>query len=166
MRIKNILLILLAVIAAIFVFRFLVGAVSAAKPENPGPPPKVTICHATSSAENPWQRLVVAENAISGHFENQGTPKAGHEDDILLQGDVPCPDPETPVVDLCENIEGNQEVVPEGYVQKDAICVEVVNEEDPEDDSEEKEEEPATETTTGTTPTTVVDEPVEVFQGK
>lgn len=53
--------------------------------------PKITICHATSSEENPWVRIVVSENATGGHFENNGTPKAGHEDDVLLQGDVDCP---------------------------------------------------------------------------
>lgn len=55
---------------------------------------KVTICHATSSEENPWVRIVVSENAIGGHFENPGTPKAGHEDDILLEGEQDCPQPE------------------------------------------------------------------------
>ena len=58
------------------------------------PAPKVTICHATESEENPWTRNVVSENAIGGHFDNPGTPKAGHEDDILLQGDVECPEVE------------------------------------------------------------------------
>lgn len=53
---------------------------------------KVTICHATSSEENPWVRIVVSENAIGGHFDNPGTPKAGHEDDILLQGEQDCPE--------------------------------------------------------------------------
>lgn len=55
------------------------------------PAPKVTICHATSSETNPWVRTVVSENAISGHFENNGTTKAGHEGDVLLQGEVDCP---------------------------------------------------------------------------
>ena len=54
---------------------------------------KVTICHATSSDTNPYVRIVVSENATSGHFENNGTPKAGHEDDILLQGEKDCPTP-------------------------------------------------------------------------
>lgn len=66
------------------------------------PAPKVTICHATSSESNPWTRIVVSENAIGGHFDNPGTPKAGHEDDLLLQGEQDCPvpdneDPEPPV---------------------------------------------------------------------
>lgn len=52
---------------------------------------KVTICHFTGSAGNPYNQLVVNENAISGHFENNGTPKQGHEDDLLFQGEVTCP---------------------------------------------------------------------------
>lgn len=56
-------------------------------------PAKVTICHATSSATNPYTRIVVSVNAIGGHFDNPGTPKAGHEDDLLLEGEVDCPPP-------------------------------------------------------------------------
>lgn len=52
---------------------------------------KVTICHATSSESNPWVRIVVSENAIGGHFENPGSPLAGHEDDVLLEGEQDCP---------------------------------------------------------------------------
>lgn len=52
---------------------------------------KVTICHATSSSTNPWVRTVVDEHATAGHFDNNGTPLAGHEGDVLLQGDVDCP---------------------------------------------------------------------------
>lgn len=52
---------------------------------------KVTICHATSSTTNPYTQIVVSENAIGGHFENPGTPKAGHELDLLFQGEVACP---------------------------------------------------------------------------
>lgn len=54
---------------------------------------KVTICHATGSASNPYTRIVVDEHAIGGHFYNNGTPKSGHEDDLLLQGEVNCPNP-------------------------------------------------------------------------
>jgi|GEM_PF-2099425 len=52
---------------------------------------KVTICHATESEVNPWNRIVVSPNAINGHFLNSGTPKAGHEDDVLLEGNALCP---------------------------------------------------------------------------
>lgn len=61
----------------------------ATQPEDKGK--KVTICHATSSEENPWVRIVVSENAIGGHFDNPGSPKAGHEDDLLLEEDAECP---------------------------------------------------------------------------
>src|SRR3989338_2770028 len=57
---------------------------------------KVTICHATSSETNPYTQIVVSENAIGGHFENPGTPKAGHEDDLFFYGEVDCPGGETP----------------------------------------------------------------------
>jgi hypothetical protein len=60
---------------------------------NATPPAQVTICHATGSASNPYTTIHVSENAISGHFENNGTPKSGHEDDLLLQGTVDCPSP-------------------------------------------------------------------------
>lgn len=52
---------------------------------------KVTICHATESSSNPWVRIVTDEHGIGGHFYNNGTPKAGHEDDILLEGRQECP---------------------------------------------------------------------------
>ncbi len=52
---------------------------------------KVTICHATSSATMPYTQNVVSINAIGGHFENPGTPKAGHEADLFYYGEVPCP---------------------------------------------------------------------------
>lgn len=56
---------------------------------------KVTICHATSSDTNPYVRIVVDEHATNGHFDNNGTPLAGHEDDILLEGEQDCPGPVT-----------------------------------------------------------------------
>lgn len=104
---------------------------------------KVTICHHTSSETNPWVRVVVSPNATSGHFENNGTPKAGHEGDVLLQGDVPCPTgvgaditptatpSATPTAtpsaststDKCPNWAGVQTVVPQGAVVNDkGLC--------------------------------------------
>jgi len=53
----------------------------------------VTICHATGSQSHPYNRIVTSSNAVSGHFFNNGTPKNGHEDDILLQGVQDCPTP-------------------------------------------------------------------------
>jgi len=59
---------------------------------NPVKPDKNVICHATGSHENPFTRIVVSWNAISGHFNNNGTPKAGHEDDIMYEGEIAtCP---------------------------------------------------------------------------
>lgn len=52
---------------------------------------KVTICHATSSASNPYVQIIVDQHAIAGHFDNNGTPISGHEDDLLFQGQVACP---------------------------------------------------------------------------
>lgn len=53
---------------------------------------KVTICHAAGLAgTDKYVRIVVSSNAIFGHFENPGTPRAGHEEDILLQGEQQCP---------------------------------------------------------------------------
>lgn len=75
---KRILIVVIALLG-------LSGAVAAIQAD------KVTICHATSTENNEYVRIVVSENAIGGHFENPGTPKAGHEDDILLDGDVECP---------------------------------------------------------------------------
>lgn len=53
---------------------------------------KVTICHAAGlDGTTKYVRIVVARQATSGHFDNNGTPLAGHEDDLLLEGDVECP---------------------------------------------------------------------------
>jgi hypothetical protein len=69
---------------------------------NPGGE-KVVICHATSSETNPYVRIEVSVNAIGGHFDNPGTPLAGHEDDLYLPAGSACPggsteptDPVTP----------------------------------------------------------------------
>src|SRR3990167_5429871 len=45
---------------------------------------KVVICHATGSESNPYVKIVVSSNALSGHFNNNGSPVNGHEDDILM----------------------------------------------------------------------------------
>lgn len=52
---------------------------------------KMTICHGTGSASNPFVRIVVSSNADGGHFNANGTPRAGHESDILLSGEADCP---------------------------------------------------------------------------
>lgn len=113
------------VVGAFVVLWLMVAAVSLA---HAAPPPKVTICHATSSPTNPWTRTVVSENATSGHFENNGTTKAGHEGDKLFQGDVPCPDVTPPVVDVCVNLDGPQATVPAGtWLNDKGACVEITH---------------------------------------
>lgn len=52
---------------------------------------KVTICHATSSETNPYVRIVIDVSGKNGHFDNNGTPESGHEDDILILGEADCP---------------------------------------------------------------------------
>lgn len=56
-------------------------------------PAQVTICHATGSANNPYVTIHTSVNGTNGHFLNNGTPKSGHEGDLLLQGTVSCPSP-------------------------------------------------------------------------
>lgn len=55
------------------------------------PQEQCTICHATGS--NTYNELHVSCNAINGHFENNGTQKAGHEEDIRYYGNQSCPTP-------------------------------------------------------------------------
>src|SRR3989344_4703254 len=54
-------------------------------------PTTVTICHATGNGG--FVQIVTSSNAVSGHFDNNGTPNQGHEEDLLFQGEVPCPSP-------------------------------------------------------------------------
>ncbi|MCH8889254.1 DUF5011 domain-containing protein [Patescibacteria group bacterium] len=66
---------------------------------------KITICHATGSDTNPWNTLHVSENSTGGHFDEQGTPEAGHESDLLLSGHVDCPQIETlGSISVCKTI--------------------------------------------------------------
>ena len=48
----------------------------------------------------------------AGHFNEDGTPQAGHEQDYL----GPCQTPPPPT-DVCPNIDGNQATVPDGMVK-------------------------------------------------
>jgi len=77
-------------VSSIIVF-ILTGIITVAG-ANPIKPDKNVICHATGNHLTPYTRIVVSWNAISGHFENNGTPKAGHEDDLMFEGeDALCP---------------------------------------------------------------------------
>lgn len=44
---------------------------------------KYTVCHATED-EGHYNRLNIPWTAVLGHFDNNGTPVSGHEDDIFL----------------------------------------------------------------------------------
>ena len=59
--------------------------------------------------------LTLPYNAVfgqAGHFNEDGTPQAGHEQDYL----GPCQTPPPPT-DVCPNIDGNQATVPDGMVK-------------------------------------------------
>ena len=63
------------------------GVANAAPPSDPGPPQMVTICHA-AGLEGTTQYVTltipyVAAFGPAGHFNENGTPRAGHEDDYL-----------------------------------------------------------------------------------
>ncbi len=78
---------------------------------------KVTLCHAAGRAgTTQFVTLTISYNAAfgqAGHFYEDGTPRAGHEDDYL----GPCTPP--PPTDVCPNIEGNQADVPAGMIKNE-----------------------------------------------
>lgn len=151
--------IIVIVIAAIFLLR---AVASAAKPD---PAPKVFVCKyvGTPSEDETLQTgknpISISSNAIKDYAgvgtsfdDEQGRSYVVAVD---IGQDAPtCPVSEE-VDDVCENIEGNQATVPEGYVEKDGIC----NEEEEDETKEETDT-----STTGTTTAPVVEQ--EVFQGK
>ncbi len=57
---------------------------------------KITICHATSSEDNPYTVLTIAcealygQNGNGGHLNEDGSPKAGHEDDLMADENGLC----------------------------------------------------------------------------
>jgi uncharacterized repeat protein (TIGR01451 family) len=78
---------------------------------------KVTLCHAAGrDGTTQFVTLTISYNAAfgqAGHFYEDGTPRAGHEDDYL----GPCNPP--PPTDVCPNIEGNQADVPAGMIKNE-----------------------------------------------
>jgi LPXTG-motif cell wall-anchored protein len=77
------------------------AAASADKPEDQGPPEKVTICHVAGRADDPANYITltlpwVAVYGEAGHFNEDGTPRAGHEQDSLGECDPPEPPPTVP----------------------------------------------------------------------
>lgn len=76
-------------------------------------PDNVTLCHASGLAgTTKYETITVGYPAAfgpAGHFSENGTPNAGHEQDYLGE----CH--EQPPVDVCPNLEGDQSEVPPGY---------------------------------------------------
>jgi hypothetical protein len=70
---------------------------------------KVTICHATGSATNPYIVITISESAVKAHSAHQG-----RED--IIPATVGCIPPPPPPVDVCPNIAGDQPTVPAGMV--------------------------------------------------
>jgi hypothetical protein len=80
-------------VAVAFVSLSLAAACSDVAPPTgalaPGAPsytaaPKVTICHAAGRAGTThYIQLTISANGLAGHFDNNGTPKAGHELDYM-----------------------------------------------------------------------------------
>ena len=77
----------------------------------------MTFCHVAGRAEDPANTvtLTLPYNAVfgqAGHFNEDGTPQAGHEQDHLGA----CQTPPTPT-DVCPNIDGNQAEIPDGLAK-------------------------------------------------
>jgi uncharacterized repeat protein (TIGR01451 family) len=87
-------------------------------------PDVVTFCHVAGRGEDPANTVTLtlpygAAFGQAGHFNEDGTPNAGHEQDHLGA----C-SPEPPP-DVCPNIEGDQAAIPEGLVKDEhGDCVE------------------------------------------
>jgi hypothetical protein len=110
------------------------------------PAPKVTICHATGSATNPYVRITVSQNAVAAHEKHQDREdiipattgcvpppvdvcnnitgvQTSVPEGLVSDGSGGCVAP----IDVCTNLLGNQETVPPGYVQDVAgLCVPIV----------------------------------------
>ena len=72
-----------------------VAAAAALNGAQADPAPKVTICHGTGSATNPYVIITVSKNALkNGHFHNGVEPGhgPGHSEnpDYYLDGDDTC----------------------------------------------------------------------------
>ncbi|MDX6680652.1 MAG: hypothetical protein QOG94_691 [Solirubrobacteraceae bacterium] len=85
---------------------------------------KVTICHATGSATNPYVQITISENAVEAHRRHQD------REDIIPAPAAGCPSvvpppPPPPPSDVCPNIAGNQTEVPVGFKKDPATgnCV-------------------------------------------
>ncbi|HEX7277341.1 MAG TPA: hypothetical protein VF244_08200 [Acidimicrobiales bacterium] len=79
-----------------------------AQPAAAAPPQKVTICHATGSATNPYQEITVSQTALAAHASHQAGADV-----------IPAP-PTGCAIDLCLNIAGLQLAIPAGLVRNAA----------------------------------------------
>lgn len=65
--------------------------------------PKVTVCHAAGLAGTThYIAITISANGLRGHFLNNGTPKAGHEQDFIASQERPCNAPEAALLRICE----------------------------------------------------------------
>ncbi len=103
------------------------------EPEN-----KLSVCHPVNGeGETKAGWTIIEPDKASSHIdeaEYNKVPKGEywkheskdgrHDTYADAQGNCPTVPNDPPVVvDVCENIEGNQAVTPPGYIQKDKICV-------------------------------------------
>jgi hypothetical protein len=65
--------------------------------------PKVTVCHAAGLAgTTKYVSITISANGLAGHFGNNGTTKAGHEDDFIATAERPCNAPEAAFLRICK----------------------------------------------------------------
>ncbi|HEX7255551.1 MAG TPA: CHRD domain-containing protein [Gaiellaceae bacterium] len=58
------------------------------------PPTKITICHKTGSASNPYRRITISSRAVANPKSSSGKVLRGHmrhAGDLLMPGVAPCP---------------------------------------------------------------------------
>ena len=100
---KKVLMLVVIMLAAL-------AAVAPTASATNGPPEKVTICHVAGRADDPANYITltipwVAVYGQAGHFNEDGTPQAGHEQDSLGPCNPPPP-PECPDGDLNGDLPG------------------------------------------------------------
>jgi hypothetical protein len=77
----------------------LAGAVAAAQGQEArsvAPPSKVTICHDTGSASNPWRRITLSSRAVTNPKSTSGRVLRAHlrhTGDAIVVGTAACPSP-------------------------------------------------------------------------
>jgi hypothetical protein len=87
----------IATVAAVPIL--LAGAAAAAQGQEArtvAPPSKITICHDTGSASNPWRRISVSGRAVTNPMSQSGRLLRGHlrhTGDAVVVGTAACPAP-------------------------------------------------------------------------